>query len=127
MSVILFILLLMIITPVIGIKIYSLVYLLKEYTLFVVLFIAFICVIALFTKPSEDTFYQALEYKHGLQCNDIGICTAGNHVYTIQQSSSHNYGIFTTYHLKMTYDKGKYEREVNSIGAFHNILTYTFR
>ena len=123
MSFILVILLLIIITPVIGIKIFSLVYLLKEYTLFAVLFIALICIIALLTKPSEDTFFQALENKHGMQCNDVGICTTGQHVYTIQEASSHNFGFFTTYHLKMTYDKGKYSREVNSVGAFQNIFT----
>ena len=123
MSFILFILLLFIIIPVIGIKIFSLMYLLKEYTIFVVLFIVFICVIALFTNPTEDTFFHELEFKHGLQCNEMGICIAGQHVYTIEQSSSRNYGFFTTYHLKMTYDKGQYSREVNSLGAFYNIFT----
>ena len=126
MSFILFILLLFIITPVIGIKIYSLIYLLKEYTLFAVFFIACICIIALLTKPSEDTFFQALENKHGIQCNNVGICTTSQHVYTIQEATGHNFGFFTTYHLKMTYDKGQHSREINSLGAFQNIFT-TFR
>lgn len=123
MSFILFMLLLFLIIPVIGIKIFSFVYLLKEYTLFAVPFIALICIIALLTKPTEDTFFHALENKHGMQCNDVGICTTGQHVYTIQEATSHNFGFFTTYHLKMTYDKGKYSREVSSIGAFQNIFT----
>ena len=123
MSFIFFILLLIILTPVIGIKIFSLVYLLKEYTIFAVLFIALICIIALLTKPSEETFFQALENKHGIQCNNVGICTNGQHVYTIQEATSHNFGFFTTYHLKMTYDKGIHSREVSSIGAFQNIFT----
>ena len=123
MSFILFILLLFIIIPVIGIKVFSFVYLLKEYTLFAVPFIALICIIALLTKPSEDTFFQALENKHGMQCNDVGICTTDQHVYTIQEATSHNFGFFTTYHLKMTYDKGIHSREINSLGAFQNIFT----
>lgn len=127
MSFLLVILLIILIIPVIFIKFLSLFYLFKKYTLFAIIFIAFICVIALLTKPSDDKFYRALENQHGLECNDIGICTAGQYVYTIQQASSTNFGIFKTYHLKMTYEKGKYEREINSLGAFQNIFTYTFR
>ena len=123
MSFILFMLFLILISPVIFIKVFSFIYLLKEYTLFAVLFIAFICIMALITTPSEDTFFHALEKQHGLQCNDVGICTTGQHVYTIQEATSHNFGFFTTYHLKMTFDKGKYSREVSSIGAFQNIFT----
>jgi hypothetical protein len=116
--------------PIIAINvttIFVFIFLLKKKPLITVLVLAFICVIALFTKPSEATYYKALTNKHGLQCDDNGTCTADQHVYTIQQFSSHNLGLFTTYHLKMTYGGGTHLREIDSIGAFYNIFTYTNR
>ncbi len=121
-SVLLILLILIIITV---IFVFS--FLLKKKPLITVLVLAFICVFALFTKPSETTYYNALENKYDLQCDEDGTCTAGQHVYTVQQFSSHNLGLFTTYHLKMTYGGGTHLREIDSIGAFYNIFTYTNR
>lgn len=107
--------------------IFIIIFLLKKKPLITVLVLSFICMIALFTKPSEAMYYNLLANKHGLQCYDNGICTAGQHVYTVQQFSSHNVGLFTTYHLKMTYGGGTHLREIDSIGAFYNIYTYANR
>lgn len=115
------------IITIIIITIFIFILLLKKKPLITTLVLAFICVIALFTKPSETTYYNALVNKHGLQCDDNGTCIAGQHVYTVQHFSSHNLGIFTTYHLKMTYGGGTHLREIDSIGAFYNIFTYTNR
>lgn len=101
--------------------------LLKKKPMITVLVLVVICVTALFTKPSETTYYRALANEHGLHCDDSGTCKAGQHVYTVQQFSSHNLGLFTTYHLKMTYGGGTHLREIDSIGAFYNIFTYTNR
>ena len=123
MFIVFFILLILIIVT--TIFVFS--FLLKKKPLITVLVLALICVTALLTKPSETMYYKALANKHGLQCDDNGTCTAGQHIYTVQQFSSHNLGLFTTYHLKMTYGGGTHLREIDSIGAFYNIFTYTNR
>lgn len=123
-----FIVILIFTFPIIITTIFVWIFLLKKYPRITVVVLAFICVIALFTKPSEETYFNALTTKHGLQCNEhTGTCIADQHVYTIQQFSSHNLGLFTTYHLKMTYGGGTHLREIDSIGAFHTIFTYTNR
>ncbi|MEE3807566.1 hypothetical protein V2H29_11425 [Lysinibacillus fusiformis] len=122
MFIVFFILLILTIVTTIFVSI-----LLKKKPLISVLVLALICVTALFTRPSETTYYNELAKKHGLQCYDNGTCTAGQHVYTVEQFSSHNLGLFTTYHLKMTYGGGTHLREIDSIGAFYNIFTYTNR
>lgn len=102
-------------------------FLLKKIPFIPLFVLVVICVTALFTKPSEETYYNSLANKHGLHCDDNGTCTAGQHVYTLQQFSSHNLCFFTMYHLKMTYGDGTYLREIDNIGAFHSIFTYTNR
>ena len=118
---------LILLTAIIVTTIFVLILLLKKKTLITVLVLVFICGIALFTTPSEAIYYRALANKHGLQCDDNGTCTAGQHVYTVQQFSSHDLGLFTTHHLKMTYGGGTHLREIDSIGTFRNIFTYTNR
>ena len=121
-----FIVILILTLPIIITTIFVWIFLLKKYPLITVVVLAFICVIALFTKPSEETYWNSLANKHGLQYDDNGTCTTGQHVYTILQFSSHHFGLLTMYHLKMTYG-GAHLREIDSIGAFHTIFTYTNR
>ena len=89
-----------------------------------------ICFIAFFTKPSEQTYFKALEEDYLLSCDEeMLICTStsGVHEYTVDLYRIHNIGLFNIYRLKMWYGDGSHLREIDTIGAFHQIMPFTNR
>ena len=101
----------------------------KAYPRAIISILAIVAVVAFFTKPSEESYFNSLAKKHDFQCYDYTICTSsdGTRTYTVKNFSAHDFVFFTIYKLDLGMSNIDHLFDIDSIGAFYGTFVYTFR